>query len=152
MIVTALSKFGFLLYNNEEWIKCDKSFLTSNKFKSLKKGDNINNFTFNQDGFLLDFDYFIKVLNHKDKGEEVTKSSINISNNVSHNNVISSCKPSLPFDSIRYAQCVNIAFESFSKDGTNLLYQDMNKEYSMIIKAFDLADKIYIEFNKRFSR
>ena len=49
-------------------------------------------------------------------------------------------------DNIRYAQCVNIAFNSIGI--CDLTFKDD----FLIVKAFDIADKIYIEFNKRCLR
>ena len=138
--IVALSKYGFKLDSlRSEWDKVDKSLLHRELFNSLEKGSMIDVINRNGKGFITEF----ILLNHKDKGEGVNRSQIT-SLNVTQN-INSECKTSLPFDSIRYAQSVNLAFASIEIGG-------FVSEEAGIVYAFDRADKIYIEFNKRCSR
>ena len=68
-----------------------------------------------------------------ERGKQVLNPQVNSTNSVQ--------------DSIRYAQCVNLAFQ-----GTN--FSQMNKCWynDRIIDNFNLADEIFKEFNKRCSR
>jgi hypothetical protein len=171
MIVTAKSEYGFKTDINTVWFKCDKYFLKSDLFKSLKKGDDINSVMFNKNNFVKSF----IVLHHKDQGEEENisknftslKSTHTLNSLKSNSLPVSSSlninagrdvlereevflnpqnvKPSSVQDSIRYAQCVNIAFASVNLGG-------FITEEAGIIYAFDRADKIFKEFNKRCSR
>jgi hypothetical protein len=171
--IIALSKYGFKLDTSDIWYKGDSKFLLSEGFKSLSKGITLKGLETNKCGFVTS----VTVLTHKDKGEEVIKSQIT-SLNVCSRNVNSGCKASLPSsaslgvdvlerdkgkvldtsvskplsvqDNIRYAQCVNIAFENQSLCNVNLMYDGDNKwAQRRIEETFDVADKIYIEFNKR---
>lgn len=169
--ILELSETGFKL-ELVGWLSCDKfKVLNKDKFKQLKVNDDIESFELNKKGYVIDF----KVLNHKDKGEEVIRSQIT-SLNVSSRNVNSVCNPSLPSslpivegvsilergnlehlnpqfkassnsvqDSIRYAQAVNLAFNSTNLNG-------FESEDKWISFTFDRADKIFKEFNARCSR
>lgn len=170
MKITKLSPFGFKVDDGDVWFSCDKYFLNSNLFKSLKVGMSISDIVNNKQGFVKS----ITVLHHKDQGEEVN-SSTNFTSLKSTLTTLNSINtPSLPAslslgsdilerdkglvldtssskslsvqESIRYAQCVNIAFWSLST-------RDLSLEASCnIMKGFNIADEIFKEFNKRCSR
>lgn len=136
--VVAVSEYGFLTKESDTWFKCDRSILKSELFLTLKRGMMIEGITYNEDRFVTSF----IVLNTKDSKKEVANSSL-ISNR-SHAENSETLPPS--FDSIRYAQCVNIAFANYRD--VNLKFQDR----LFIREAFDVADMIYEEFNKRVRR
>lgn len=134
--ISALSEYGFKLDSNpDKWISCDKRFSASKEFKDIKVGSEIASIMYNDKGFVSS----VIILNYKGSEVESDRSSL------SHNNINSLKSDSLPSvkDSIRYAQSVNIAFQSIGI--CDLTF----KEDYLIRKAFDIADSIYDEFNKR---
>jgi hypothetical protein len=133
-----------LQLNNGRWLTCDRfKILSKPLFKNLKIGDKVDNLEFNGKNYLVSF----TVIPHGDIGVKenspLVKSSIQLSSLKSSpspinvpislgSDVLERGKQVLNpqvnstnsvQDSIRYAQCVNIAFNSFAQDGTNLLYQ-----------------------------
>lgn len=64
-------------------------------------------------------------------------------------NVNSEIKSSSVQDSIRYAQCVNLAFNDLAVKGLNIDFQKEDGSYPNINKAFDNADLIYSKYVKR---
>lgn len=155
MKIKAISKYGFMSETSDVWVKCDRNILNSKLFKELKKGDEITDIMYNPKDFVVSF----RVLNsRKDEVEEgVIKpsptailshcdspSSLNIvrGSSLERGECLTTSKLSSVQDSIRYAQCVNIAFASVNLGG-------FITEEAGIVYAFDRADKIFEEFNKR---
>lgn len=165
--IKKLSSTGFLL--DDGWKSCDKfKVLVKPIFFNLKVGDKIDNIKYHKGKddkmYVVDF----TVLNHEDQGEEGT--SQEITSQVTHGSeslTLPSCatkgefvlerdgkvlnpqqskdlfisKPSVQ-DSIRYAQCVNIAFNTIQ-------YNQYTSDESYIQSAFDFADDLFKEFNNR---
>jgi hypothetical protein len=136
--IIVLSEFGFKLASNpDKWNSCDKKFISSSKFQSLKVNDRIDSFKSNDKGFVTDVT-MIDIPQHKeleggnDSPKSLTKSSVNIS--VPPSSIIK--------NSIMFGQCVNIAFASINLGG-------FVSEEAGIMYAFDRADKIYNEYVKR---
>jgi hypothetical protein len=135
--ITALSKFGFRVQDSSDWISCDKSLLNSPLFTSLKKGDDVDFDAecFNPKGFLISFKSF-DVPQHK----EIEGGVCSFNTKSLTNSINSSTPPSsIIKNGMIYGQCVNLAFNHVSNNECGL----------NINEAFDLADKIYIEYNKR---
>ena len=132
--ITALSKFGFKLEGSNDWIKCDKSLLNSPMFKSLVKYMDVtfDEECFNPKGFLISFD----VPQHR---KEVGSVSPNVKSLTDPYTLNNSLPTSLIKNGMIYGQCVNLAFNHVSSNECGL----------NINEAFDLADKIYIEYVKR---
>lgn len=129
--IVVLSKFGFKLDSvNSDWIRVDKSLLSSDAFKSLKKGDEITDLTFNDKDFLIGFKI---VGSDKASGARDSLQSVSAPKPVKN--------PQM------YGQCVNLAFHSLGD--LNLNFQDSNKDYMQIVLGFDIADRIYDEYVKR---
>ena len=132
--ITALSKYGFKIEGSNDWIKCDKSLLNYPMFKSLVKFMDVTltQEDFNPKGFLISFN----VPQHKE-----IEGGVRSFNTKSLTNSINSSTPpsSIIKNGMIYGQCVNLAFNHVSSNECGL----------NIVEAFDLADKIYIEYNKR---
>lgn len=144
--IVALSKYGFKLDSlKNDWDKVDKSLLNRELFKSLQKGVQVKINERNKQGFILDF----SVIPHGDIGVKENTNSPLLSLSIQQQTNSKDCSPS-PFNSIRYAQCVNIAFANFQD--INLAYADSEGKLIFVNKSFDLADEIYKEFNKRCLR
>jgi len=108
-----------------------------------KVGDVVDSLKFkdNKDGksYVVDF----IVLSHKDsefEGEKVRCPS------TSNTTVSSVSSPSPILDRIMFGQAINLAFDFKGK------YYDYSGEDEFISSAFDLADKIYVEYSKRVRR
>jgi len=136
--VNVLSKFGFKVQDSTDWVSCDKSLLNSVMFQTLSKGDDIS-FTkdnFNKEGFLMSFVKKVDVPKHR---KEVGSNSPNVKSLTDPYILNNSLPTSIIKNSQMYGQCVNLAFNHVSNNECGL----------NIIEAFDLADKIYIEYIKR---
>jgi hypothetical protein len=154
------SPFGFKIEgHNDVWIKCDKKLILNDKFKNLKVNDVIYDLLENPKGFLINF----AVLNsRRDTEGGVIKSSpkdnscdspssLNIvrGSSLERGNVLNpqqsktdSFNSNSVQDNIRYGQSVNIALEITRKT-------KYSSDIQEIEDIFDVADKVYIEFNKR---
>ena len=167
--IKKLSSNGFLL-SDLGWKSVDKfKVLVKPLFLDLVIGDVIDNLKFNKEGYVVDF----IVLKHEDQEKE---DSNHISLNISQQNskLLSSSPVSTPSslgrddseredvlnpqnkfnsssvqDSIRYAQCVNIAFNSLNPRNLDFM---LDKKYPAIELGFNIADNLFKEFNKRCSR
>ena len=131
--IIVLSEFGFKLASNpEKWVSCDKKFISSSKFKSLKVNDFVDSFISNDKGFVTDC--FIPQHRKIEGG-------VRSFNTKSLTNSINSSTPpsSIIKNGMIYGQCVNLAFNHVSNNECGL----------NINEAFDLADKIYIEYMRR---
>lgn len=142
--IVAVSEFGFLTKESDTWFKCDRSILKSELFLTLKRGMMVEGITYNEDRFVTSF----IVLNTKDSKKEVANSSL-ISNR-SHAENSETLPPS--FDSIRYAQCVNLSFDNARSKGVRFEWSEGVWTKERIKEAFDVADLIYEEFNRRVRR
>lgn len=140
--IIKLSSNGFQL-NNYKWFTCDKKkIIDTGKFKLLKSGLELENIKTvvgkDKKEYVVDFD----IVKHDSECDEGVS-------NPPKNDLNSIKSPSSIQDSIRYAQCVNIAFNNLNTQSVDLTFKKDNEEYSMIICGFDLANKIYEEWNKR---
>ena len=130
--IIVLSEFGFKLASNpDKWVSCDKKFISSSKFKSLKVNDFVDYFVSNDKGFVTD----VSIPQHR---KEVGSVSPNIKS-LTDPSIVNSLPTSLIKNSQMYGQCVNLAFHHVSNNECGL----------DIVETFDLADKIYIEYIKR---
>ena len=128
--IVNLSEFGFKLNTDpEKWVSCDNKFIISKEFKSLKIGDELTKFIYNSKDFLTG----VTVLCIKAQEGGVTRQTLNTINRSL------TPPPSCIKNGLIYGQCVNLAFHHVSTNECGL----------NIVEAFDLADKIYIEYLKR---
>lgn len=108
-VVKAKSEKGFMLEGSDSWLTCDKSFVNSELFKSLNKGDKISAITFNKDRYVTSFVLFsvhaVQKFKEEDKLPKTHKS-----------NDINSLKTSSASDfksrEILKGQCLNLAFKN----------------------------------------
>jgi hypothetical protein len=139
--ILQLSKFGFKLDSNPDvWAKIDKSFLDSDMFKSLKKGDTIDSMTVNSKGYIIGLDRLTIRPSTPLLGGVLPANS--------GGEVSSPFLPSFSSDrdnQIRYSQSVNLAFSLY--DNAEV---DWRMEHLSLI--FDKADIIFDEFNKRTTK
>ncbi len=150
--IKKLSSTGFLL--DSGWKSCDKfKVLSQPLFFNLKVGDRIDSLKVNKKGYVTDF----IVLTHNEEHEggvhtitPLSPPSFPTPSVVKDDNPLGAFKlPSSSFstqDKIVYGQCVNLAFQSFASQGVNLEFLDVKGFPKMIVKAFDLADKIHNEY------
>jgi hypothetical protein len=131
--IIVLSEFGFKLASNpDKWVSCDKKFISSSKFKSLKVNDFVDSFISNAKGFVTD----VSFPQHR---KEVGSNSPNVKSLTDPYTLNNSLPTSLIKNGQIYGQCVNLAFNHVSNNECGL----------NINEAFDLADKIYIEYMRR---
>jgi hypothetical protein len=176
MKITTIGPYGFKVDDGDVWFSCDKYFLNSSLFKSLKVGNEIKDIKNNKNGFVKS----LIVLTHKDQGEEVIKSQIT-SLNVCSRNINSVSNPSLPAythkkvegvlerEEVEVAKHLNPQVENVNSR-TSSVQDSIN--FSLALKiafnsvniggfkdddtafdfAFERAEKIYDRLTKRCSR
>ena len=142
LTIKKISSNGF--FTEQGWKKVDRFKVASKPlFLNLKVGDRIDNVKYNKENYIIGYD-IVDV--PKSIGVDVLErdgGTVNLPPTSHIYKTNSRESPSSVQDNIRYAQCVNIAFANYRD--VNLKFQDQ-----MFIKeAFDVADLIYAEFNRR---
>lgn len=158
MKIVDLSKYGFKLDSlRSDWLKVDRSLLNRSLFLGLVKGQELKDLVYNDKGFITSFSVVgaapdaqahiesnSPLLKHL---ESSSLSGTDSSPSSPNNNGSSSPLPDID-KRIRYAQCVNLAFNNLSSRQVNLDWKNEGK-FPMIELGFDLADSIFNEWNKR---
>ena len=156
--IIALSTNGFQLdkwYDSKDmgftkkWFTCDKkAIIDSGRFNSLKVCLELTDIKFNNDGkYVIDFNINVPSVNVVG-GKELLESKEAHDPSKNDKPLNSNCPSPSIQESIRYAQCINIAFNNLSHNEIDLTFNGMNG-YVNIDLGFELADKIFEKWNSR---
>jgi len=121
--IILMSEYGFKLEDNpEKWISCDNKLLSSSMFKSLKVNDFVNEFRFNDKGFLISFNK-ITLAQHSEhglEGESINSPLLNKDRSkLSCDSPSHDIKASDKDRQILKGQCLNIAFKDVDVTDSN---------------------------------
>lgn len=130
--IVKLSKFGFMTNQSKDWVSCDKKFISSSAFKSLKVGDLIDNASFNDAGFLTSISVVVS--------KESPSVMCSVSGDTLTPRTTTEASSKVERDILK-GQCLNIAFNTFfaQEGGLNPEFKESRA------KAIILAQKLFNE-------